>query len=120
MLQQRHDIDTAPLQHRAGGEVELVHAQIVDYVGHLVVRAREEARADAEGLGPEPEVEARRLDLGFPDLALGGDLAASDQLAQMLGRQKAGRMPCLGHAFVGARGGRLLGKEPERRLAPDR
>src|SRR5690606_3695402 len=60
----RHDVDAARFQHRAGfGQIDLVQLQPVEFFDDAAVGAGQEGGAYAVGLGAEPEVEARGLDL---------------------------------------------------------
>ena len=61
-LHQGDDVDAAALQHGAWAEVDLVHAEARDLRAHALA-PRQEARAHAIGHGPQPEIEARGLDL---------------------------------------------------------
>ena len=88
-LHQRHDVDAAPLQHGAGHEVDLVHAEPRDLGTHALA-ARQEARAHPVRRRPEPEVQARRLDLRRPDGRVRSDPAALDQRGDRGARQDSG------------------------------
>ena len=90
-LDQRHDVDAAALEQRALGQVDLVHAEGVDLVAHLVALAGQEARAHPVGDRPQPEVEAGRLDLVLGNVDDRFDRALADQRADLLRRHGAGR-----------------------------
>lgn len=62
-LQQRHDINTARLKHRALAEADGVQLQFIELRLHARSRLRQETGADAIGHGSEPQIEARRLNL---------------------------------------------------------
>ncbi len=68
LLDQRHEIDAARLEHRALGQVDLVKLELGELVAHRGVRTGKEARADAVSDLAEPEIEARGLDLVGLDL----------------------------------------------------
>ena len=91
---QRHDVDAAFLEHRAGRiEREVVHGERVDLVLDGRRRAGQEARAHAIHPAAKPQVQAGRLELVRLDRLCGPDLAAVlDQGPEILGRQQAGGM----------------------------
>ena len=90
-LHQRHDVDAATLEQRALGQVDLVHAEGVDLVAHLVALAGQETRAHPVGDRAQPEGEAGRLDLVLRDVGDRFDRALADQRADLLRRHGAGR-----------------------------
>ena len=92
-LQQRHDIDAAGLQHRAVGEIDLVHEDGGELVLHRRIRAGQEARAHAPGDRAQTQIEAGGLDLRLLDLLRRQDLAPRpDQPLQHMAGQDPGRM----------------------------
>ena len=90
MLDQRHEIDAARLEHGALGQVDLVEGHPFQLLPHRRLGAGQEARADAVSHLAEPQIEARGLDLAVLDLGHAGDLARGDQRADRLARQDAG------------------------------
>ena len=103
-LQQRHDIDAVPLQHRALGQVDLMQRELLDLVGDRRILARQEARPDPVGDGAQTQVEARRLHLSRQHVDLGPDLIVADQGADLLIGQQAGA----GQAWLGCLAARLV------------
>jgi hypothetical protein len=90
LLHQRDDVDAALLQHRTLGEIDLVHAELLDLLEHGGAGARQEAGAHAVGDVAEAKVEARGLELIGVDRLDGEDLARAHQLAQRLVGEDAG------------------------------
>ena len=91
LLHQGSDVDASFLQDRASCQIDLVHGQGFDLVPHRRGFAGEEARADAIGDAPEPQIDAGRLDLVVGDGRLGHDVAGPNQRLNFLGWQ----YPCL-------------------------
>ena len=81
--------------------------QFVDALGDGGVRPRQEARAHAEGESPEPQVEARRLDLVLHELVFGEDRAVADQRADHLVGQDAPLIHCKGERHCYASSGQI-------------
>ena len=94
-LLQRHDIDAAGFQHRAIGQCNPMQLQFLEPLGNRAALAGQEGGAHPAGPGPEPEIEAGRLDL----VGIGGccepDPAGAAIVGNGLGRQDA-----LVHALV--------------------
>ncbi len=78
---QRHDIDAALFQHRAGRQVDPVHLEFRDAVGDGSALAGKERCPHPVGHGAESEIEARGLDLRVGDRNLRRDLARGDHRA---------------------------------------
>src|SRR5262249_27361643 len=117
LLDQRHEIDTASLEHGTFGQVDLVEFELGELVAHGRVRPGEEARADAIGDLAEPEIEARRLHLIRFDLGRAENLAARDQRADALAGQDAGAGKGAARGFRRQIGTRVLGKGLEENVA---
>ncbi len=79
-LLQRHDVDAAGLEHGAVAERDLVQLELVDALGHGGARPRQEARAHTKGDLPQPQVEARGLDLVGHELGRGEDRPGAGKL----------------------------------------
>src|SRR5262245_11569170 len=90
LLDERHEIDAARLQHRAVGQVDLMEFQLGELVADRGVGTGEEARPDAIGDFAEAKIEACRLDLIGFNLGRARDLATGDHGADRLTRQDAG------------------------------
>ena len=91
-LEQRNDVDAAFLQHRAGGEVDPVHLELRQAVGHAAASTGKERGPHPDRLGAEPQVEARGLDLPLGHRLRQADRALGDHGFDLL----AGEHP--GHA----------------------
>ena len=90
LLDERHEIDAARLQHRPLGQIDLVKFQLGEFVANRGVGAGQEARPDAVSDLAQSQIEARGLDLIGLDLGRARDLAACDHGADCLARQDAG------------------------------
>ena len=78
---QRHEIDAASFQHGPFGQIERMHEGIGGEARfHLDALAGQEAGADAIGDRPQPQIEARRLDLVGIEGRRGQDRALGRQL----------------------------------------
>src|SRR5262245_2137986 len=90
LLDERHEVDAARLQHRALRQVDLMEFQLGELVAHRGVGTGKEARPDAIGDLTQAEIEACRLNLAGLDFGRARDLAAGDHGADRLARQDAG------------------------------
>ena len=85
MLEQRHDVDAAALEHRAVGDVHLVHRQLFEPLLHRRAFPGQEARAHAVGDRSQSQVEACRLKLLLLDRLERGDfLGDLDLILELL------------------------------------
>ena len=116
LLDQRHEIDAAGLQHRTLGQVDLMEFELGELVAHSCVGTRKEARADTVSDLAQPEIEARRLDLVGLDLWRGHDLAGLDHGANGLAGQDAGAGEDAPRRLGGCGHVRALGQRLEERL----
>jgi hypothetical protein len=88
-LLQLGDVDAAALEHDALGQVELVHGDVGQAVGHLAAGARQEGGAHAPDAPGQAQVEAGRLHLVIVEGGEGGDRAGGDQVLNGLAGQNA-------------------------------
>jgi hypothetical protein len=89
---QGNNVNTAALQDGPIGKANLVHAEVADAIHDCRAGPRKEARPDPVGDIAKPQIEARRLDLIFLDLADRMNIATAKQLADILGGQDAALM----------------------------
>jgi len=89
-LRQLGDIDAAPLQHRATGQVQLMHGHVRQPVADLAPRPRQEGGAHPPAALAQAQVQAGRLDLALRERLVGGNRAARDQGLDGLAGQDAG------------------------------
>ncbi len=90
LLQLDH-IDAAPLQDRALLQRHPIERQIIELVGHAAPGAGQEARPHPVGGAPQPQIEARGLELGGLDLFRRADHPPADQRDHPLARIDAHR-----------------------------
>ena len=96
-----HEVDTPCLQHGAVGEIDLVHHQLViEPLGHLRVRSRQEARTQAVRGFAQTQIETGGLDLVIQICRVRRDPALLDRLLDFAVGQNAvviaheGSNPC--------------------------
>ena len=87
---QRDDVDAALLEHGAVFQVDFVHAQRFDPVGHADSFAGKKARPHAVRHVPQSKVQARRLDLILGHRLEGLNVAVADHGADRLGGNDPG------------------------------
>ena len=90
LLDERHEIDAARLQHRPLGQIDLMEFQFGELVANRGVGTGQKTRPDAVSDLAQSQIEARGLDLIGLDLGRARDLAARDHGADRLARQDAG------------------------------
>ena len=108
-LEQRHQIDAPRLQNSTLFERHFVHSQIGKPLGHGLAIPRQEAGAQPICLGPQAQIEARRLDLVIANRSFGPDFIHPDHGPHKMRRQKSGLMEhgmaCNGHGLRAPLGG---------------
>ena len=90
-LLQLGDIDAALFQHRALGQVQLVHGHVLEPLDHLAAEARQEGGPDPPGADAQAQVETGGLHLVWVEGAGAGDRALGDQGVNGLAGQDSGR-----------------------------
>jgi hypothetical protein len=81
------DIDAALLQHRALGQVQLVHRHVLQALGHAAGDARQERGAHTPAPRAQAQVQAGRLHLIGVERGLRGDRLLRDQVLDGLAGQ---------------------------------
>ena len=113
-LHQRHDIDAALFQHRAPGQVDLVHGEGVEPLGHCGAAGREKGGTDAVSDLAETQIERGGLDLFGGHGRLGTDHAGLRHVPDRAVGQDSGHVDPMDRVLVG-----LAGFEPATFRPPD-